>query len=98
MYLLYETYTDETKNMRDILLNTHIVGLYDDKKYAKQKLLEHLQNTKLNYKDKHNWYIKKVKKHIFHKNIIEIYEVYNDFIENYEEIFYVVLEKVRVKK
>ena len=32
------------------------------------------------------------------KNAMEIYEVFNEFIDNCEEVYYVVLEKVEVFK
>ena len=97
MYIIYETYTDETRNMKDLRFNTKIIGIYESKKNAIDKFKEHLEDIQLDFTDDNNWYIKKYSKGLAKeqiKNVIEIYEVFNDFIENCEEVFYVVLEKV----
>ena len=97
MYLIYETYTDETRNMKDLRFNTKIIGVYESKKVAINKFKEHLEDIQLDFTDENNWYIKKYSKSLAKeqiKNVIDIYEVFNEFVDNYEEIFYVVLEKV----
>ena len=97
MYLIYETYTDETRNMKNLRFNTKIIGVYEDKKIAVNKYKEHLEDIQLDFTDENNWYIKKYSKSLAKeqiKNVIDIYEVFNEFVDNCEEIFYVVLEKV----
>lgn len=97
MYLIYETYTDETRNMKDLRFNTRIIGVYEDKKIAVNKYKEHLEDIQLDFTDENNWYVKKYDKKLMKeqiKNALEIYEVFNEFVDNYEEVFYVVLEKV----
>lgn len=101
MYLIYETYTDETRNMRDLRFNTKIVGVYENKKVAIDKYEKHLENIQLDLIDRNNWYIKKYDKKLMkeqNENALEIYEIFNEFIDNYEEVFYVVLEKVEVSR
>lgn len=97
MYLIYETYTDETRNMKDLRFNTRIIGVYDNKKVAVRQFKEHLEDIQLDFTDENNWYIKKYNKSLAKeqiKNVIDIYEVFNEFVDNCEEMFYVVLEKV----
>ena len=97
MYLIYETYTDETRNMKNLRFNTRIIGLYEDKKIAVNKYKEHLEDIQLDFTDENNWYVKKYDKKLMKeqiKNALEIYEVFNEFVDNCEEVFYVVLEKV----
>lgn len=97
MYLIYETYTDETRNMRDLRFNTRIVGVYADKKKAKNEFDKYLESIQLNFTEDNNWYIKKYDKKLMkeqNENALEIYEVFNEFIDNCGEVFYVVLEKV----
>lgn len=97
MYIIYETYTDETRNMKDLRFNTRIVGLYNDKKIAKEKLEEHLEQIQLDLTDDNNWFVRKYDKKLMKEqveNAVEIYEIFNEFIDNCEEVFYVVLEKV----
>ena len=97
MYIIYETYTDETRNMKDLRFNTRIVGLYNDKKIAKEKLEEHLEQIQLDLINDNNWFVRKYDKKLMKEqveNAVEIYEIFNEFIDNCEEIFYVVLEKV----
>lgn len=97
MYLIYETYTDETRNMKNLRFNTRIIGVYEDKKIAVNKYKEHLEDIQLDFTDENNWYVKKYDKKLMKeqiKNTLEIYEVFNEFVDNCEEVFYVVLEKV----
>ena len=97
MYLIYETYTDETRNMKDLRFNTKIVGVYDSKKVAINRFKKHLEDIQLDFTDDNNWYIKKYNKGLAKeqiKNVVEIYEVFNEFVDNCEEVFYVILEKV----
>ena len=97
MYLIYETYTDETRNMRDLRFNTRIVGVYENKKVAINKFKEHLEDIQLDFTEDNDWYIKKFDKKLAkeqNENIIEIYEVFNEYVDNCEEVFYVILEKV----
>lgn len=101
MYLIYETYTDETRSMKDLRFNTKIIGLYDNKNIAINEYTKHLENIQLDFTDDNNWYIKKYDKKLMkeqNKNAMEIYEVFNEFIDNCEEVYYVVLEKVEVFK
>lgn len=97
MYLIYETYTDETRNMKNLRFNTRIIGVYEDKKIAVNKYKEHLEDIQLDFTDENNWYVKKYDKKLMKeqiKNALEIYEVFNEFVDNCEEVFYVVLERV----
>lgn len=97
MYLIYETYTDETRNMKNLRFNTRIIGVYEDKKIAVNKYKEHLEDIQLDFTDENNWYVKKYDKKLMKeqiKNALEIYEVFNEFVDNCEEVFYVFLEKV----
>ena len=83
--------------MKNLRFNTKIIGVYEDKKIAVNKYKEHLEDIQLDFTDENNWYIKKYSKSLAKeqiKNVIDIYEVFNEFVDNCEEIFYVVLEKV----
>ena len=96
IYILYKSYTDETRNMLDERFNTRIIGIYNDKKIAKGELMNYINSIVDNLSSKYNWYVKKFNKKVIrddNKDIIEIYEVYNDYIDNIAEVFYVILEK-----
>ena len=96
IYILYKSYTDETRNMLDERFNTRIIGIYNDKKIAKGELMNYVNSIVDNLSSKYNWYVKKFNKKAIkddNKDIIEIYEVYNDYIDNIAEVFYVILEK-----
>lgn len=97
MYLIYETYTDETRNMRDLRFNTRIVGVYESKRKAKDEFDKHLEDIQLDFTEDNDWYIKKFDKKLAkeqNENIIEVYEVFNEYVDNCGEVFYVILEKV----
>ena len=99
MYILYESYTDETRNMKDLNFNTKIIGLYETKEQAKDKLKEYLDYLVKDFETEYNWFVKKYNKKIIkdderYKNVIDIYEVFNDYIDNIAEMYYLILEKV----
>lgn len=97
MYVMYETYTDETSNMRDLRFNTKILGVYQDKKVGLNELDKYVENLQTLFTEENDWYVKKYDKKLLEdEKIVEIYEVFNNFIGNYEETFYVILEKVEM--
>lgn len=99
MYIIYETYTDETRNMRDLRFNTKIVGTYIDERVAKAELEKHIELTINRVDEKYDWFVREFDKKIIKdelKNIIKVYEVFNDYIDNIGEMYYIVLEKVEV--
>lgn len=97
MYVMYETYTDETSNMRDLRFNTKILGVYQDKKVGLNELDKYVENLQTLFIEENDWYVKKYDKKLLEdEKIVEIYEVFNNFIGNYEETFYVILEKVEM--
>ena len=99
MYIIYETYTDETRNMKEEQFNTKIIGLYEEKEIAIQKLNEYLEHIKLDY-SKNEWYISPYEKRLskkINKNFIKVYQVFNEFVGNCEEVYYVILEKIEVR-
>ena len=50
--------------MKDLRLNTKIIGVYDNERIAKGKLEEHIKKIQLDYEDKYNWFYKKFDKGI----------------------------------
>ncbi len=101
MYLLYETYIDEVRNMKKQQLNTRIIGLYQDKKSAKEYLINYINDIILAEEKNEEWYViphrdKRVLKEQ-NKNLVEVYQVFNDFIGNFTEMFYIVLEKINIE-
>lgn len=38
MYIIYETYTDDTRNIKEMRFNTKIVGAYYDEKNSKSRI------------------------------------------------------------
>lgn len=98
MYILYESYTDETRNMKDLRFNTKIVGIYKDTDKIDEIVNDYANSIIDNLDSQYNWYIKEFDKKLLDKedkNKIKVYEVYNDFIDNAEEIYYLILEKVK---
>ena len=99
MYIIYETYTDETRNMKDLRFNTKIVGIYYDEKIAKAELEKHIELTINRIDEEQDWFVRRFDKKIIKDefdNIIKVYEVFNEYIDNVAEVYYIVLEKVEV--
>lgn len=100
MYVVYETFTDETKNMKELRFNTRIIGIYKRKGLAIGKLEEHLNKILKEVNKRYCWFVKESDMNIIkdeNKNIIKSYEIYNDYIDNIAEMYYVILEKVEVE-
>ena len=99
MYIIYETYTDETRNMKNMRFNTKVVGTYYNEKVAKAELEKYIELTINKVDEEQNWFVKKYDKKIIKdelKNVIKVYEVFNEYIDNVEEMYYIILEKVEV--
>lgn len=99
-YILYESHIDETRIMKNLRFNTKIIGLYDEKKLAINELQKYVDDIVLNLTDEHNWYIKEFDIKLAkeeNKNIVAVYEVFNEEIDNCGEVFYVILEQIGVE-
>ena len=48
--------------------------------------------------DNNNWYYKKYDKKLLDnsKDVVKVYEIFNDFVDNCEEEYLIILEKVEV--
>lgn len=98
MYILYETYGDNARLLKDVRINTKILGVYNDKKSGLNAIDKIVKKTIFNMLDKNNWYYKKYDKKLLdnEKDVIKAYEIFNDFIDNCEEEYLIILEKVEV--
>ena len=77
-----------------------VQGLYDEKKLAINELQKYVDDIMLNLTDEHNWYIKEFDIKLAkeeNKNIVAVYEVFNEEIDNCGEVFYVILEQIGVE-
>lgn len=99
MYIIYETYTDDTRNIKEMRFNTKIVGVYYDERIAKAELEKHIELTISKVNEEQDWFVRQFDKKIIKDefdNIIKVYEVFNEYIDNIAEVYYVVLEKIEV--
>lgn len=99
MYILYEDYSDEIKNIFGYNKNTRIIGVFNNKKNALKQCSELVENT-INKVGNYNWFVKEIKADILSSNhkIIKSYEVFNEEIDNCFERYLIILEKVGVIK
>ena len=100
MYILYETYGDNARLLKETRINTKIIGVYTDKKSGLNAIDKIVEETTLDALDKNNWYYKKYDKKLLdnEKDVVKAYEMFNDFIENCEEEYLIILEKVEVNE
>lgn len=99
MYIIYETYTDDTRNIKEMRFNTKIVGAYYDERIAKAELEKYIELTINKVDEEQDWFVRQFDKKIIKDefdNIIKVYEVFNEYIDNVAEVYYIVLEKVEV--
>lgn len=94
MYILYESYDDDCRNLKELDLNTKIIAIYSDKEQALVGLKELADNTIILEDGKSEWFVKE--EILDNKNIIGAYRVFNGEIENYNELYTIILEKVEV--
>lgn len=99
MYILYEDYSDEVRNMKDTNINTRIIGVFENKEIAKT-LCDDLVNKTIEEVGKYDWFVKEIKEDFLYSNnkIIRAYEVFNEEIDNCFERYLIILEKVEVIK
>lgn len=100
MYILYETYGDNARLLKETRINTKIIGVYADKKSGLNAIDKIVEETMLNALDKNDWYYKKYDKKLLDngKDVVKAYEMFNNFIENCEEEYLIILEKVEVNE
>ena len=94
MYILYESYDDDCRNLKELDLNTKIIAIYNDKEQALVGLKELADNTIILEDGENEWFVKE--EILDNENIIGAYRVFNGEIENYNEIYTIILEKVEV--
>ena len=94
MYILYESYDDDCRNLKDLDLNTKIIAIYNDEKQALVGLKELADNTIILEDGENEWFVKE--EILDNENIIGAYRVFNGEIENYNEFYTIILEKVEV--
>ena len=94
MYILYESYDDDCRNLKELDLNTKIIAIYNDKEQALIGLKELADNTIILEDGETEWFVKE--EILDNENIIGAYRVFNGEIENYNEFYTIILEKVEV--
>lgn len=94
MYILYESYNDETKYIKELEYNTKIIGLYSNKDKAIEKLNEVVNNTITLEDGTNEWFTKEV--FVEDKQVVSVYQVFNKGIEEYEESYAIILLEMEV--
>ena len=94
MYILYESYDDDCRNLKELDLNTKIIAIYNDKEQALIGLKELADNTIILEDGENEWFVKE--EILDNENIIGAYRVFNEEIGNYNEFYTIILEKVEV--
>ena len=94
MYILYESYDDDCRNLKELDLNTKIISIYNDKEQALIGLKELADNTIILEDGENEWFVKE--EILDNENIVGAYRVFNGEIENYNEFYTIILEKVEV--
>lgn len=96
MYLLYESYTDEYKNLKDLLVNTKLMALYNNKKQAVMEYNNYLERIITQSDGEYDWFIQEVELNLLeNKNILGACKVYNEGIEIHNYYYMIVLEKIK---
>lgn len=94
MYILYESYDDDCRNLKELDLNTKIIAIYNNEEQALIGLKELADNTIILEDGENEWFVKE--EILDNENIIGAYRVFNGEIENYNEFYTIILEKVEV--
>ena len=94
MYILYESYDDDCRNLKGLDLNTKIIAIYNNEEQALIGLKELADNTIILEDGENEWFVKE--EILDNESIIGAYRVFNEEIENYNEFYTIILEKVEV--
>lgn len=94
MYILYESYNDDCKALKELCLNTKIIAVYNNKEQALIGLKELVDNTIVLEDGNNEWFVKE--DILDNENVVSAYNVFNGEIDNYEEFYTIILEKVEV--
>ena len=94
-YIVYESYNDEMKQMKSLDNNTRILGCYEDLDMAIKFVETYLDDTITKYDEGFDWFFKEKELDLVdNKNIIKVYDIFNGSIENYNEYYTLIVEKV----
>lgn len=97
IYVLYETYCDDIKQLKEQTNNTKIIGVFDDLEIANEYISDYLDKIITQDSDNVNWFFKEIKNDLIdNTNIIKVYDIFNDEIDNYEEHYSLILEKSEI--
>lgn len=97
IYVLYETYCDDIKQLKEQTNNTKIIGVFEDLEIANEYISDYLDKIITQDSDNVNWFFKEIKNDLIdNMNIIKVYDIFNDEIDNYEEHYSLILEKSEI--
>jgi len=97
MYILYESYTDECMNSKDLTMNTKIIALYNTEEQAVEGYNNHLDKTITQSDKEYDWFTQEISVDLLENaNIINACRVYNGGIEVCEDCYLIALEKMGV--
>lgn len=96
MYLLYESYTDDCRNLKDLSVNTRLVALYNNKERAVMEYKDYLEKTITQSDGEYDWFVQELDLDLLeNKNILGACRVYNEGIEVYNDYYMIVLEEIK---
>ena len=97
MYILYESYTDECMNSKDLTMNTKIIALYNTEEQAVEGYNNDLDKTITQSDKEYDWFTQEISVDLLENaNIINACRVYNGGIEVCEDCYLIALEKMEV--
>lgn len=97
MYILYESYTDDYVYSKELISNTKIIALYNNKEQAINRYNNLAKETITQNDSNFDWFVKELEVDLLNNtNIIMACNVYNGGIENYKDNYMIILEEIEV--
>ena len=84
--------------MKDLLVNTKLIALYNNKEQSVMKYNNYLEKSITQSDGEYDWFIQKVELDLLeNKNILGACRVYNEGIEICGDYYMIILEKIEEK-
>lgn len=97
MYVLYESYDDDIRTLKDIDINTKIIGVYTTQEQGVSAFEKLAEQTITKTDGENDWFRQEVSVALLENdNIVCACQMCNGGLDDFAELYTIILEKVEV--